>query len=42
MNENLFSPKPNINLIFHSDRGSQYNSYAFKDLLSKYKIIQSS
>ena len=33
--------KPNANLIFHSDRGCQYNSYAFKALLSKYKIIQS-
>ena len=33
--------KPNANLIFHSDRGCQYNSYAFKALLSKHKIIQS-
>ncbi len=33
--------KPNANLIFHSDRGCQYNSYAFKTLLSKYNIIQS-
>ena len=28
-------------LIFHSDRGSQYASYDFKDLLDKYQIQQS-
>ena len=33
--------KPNANLIFHSDRGCQYNSYAFKALLAKYKFVQS-
>lgn len=32
--------KPN-NLIFHSDRGSQYTSTAFRKLLDKYNVVQS-
>jgi putative transposase len=33
--------KPNKNCIFHSDRGSQYASIEFRNLLSKHKVIQS-
>ncbi len=33
--------KPKFNLIFHSDRGSQYASNMFRDLLEKYSITQS-
>ena len=32
---------PAENLIFHSDRGSQYGSIAFRDLLKKFEITQS-
>lgn len=32
---------PGENLIFHSDQGSQYTSYAFRQLLKKWKITQS-
>lgn len=33
--------KPQAGLIWHTDRGSQYASYAHKDLLEQYGIIQS-
>jgi putative transposase len=33
--------KPRPGLIFHSDRGSQYCSYAFRELLAKNEIRQS-
>ena len=33
--------KPEVGLIFHSDRGSQYSSGEFRRLLKKHKIIQS-
>ena len=33
--------KPEVELIFHSDRGSQYASIDFRRLLKKYEIIQS-
>ena len=33
--------KPNENLIFHSDRGSQYTAYAFQELLKKCNVKQS-
>jgi transposase InsO family protein len=33
--------KPGASLIFHSDRGSQYASYRFRDLLTQYSITQS-
>jgi putative transposase len=33
--------RPNKNCIFHSDRGSQYASIEFRNLLSKHKVIQS-
>jgi len=33
--------KPNLGLIFHSDRGSQYASYEVRKLLQKYQILQS-
>lgn len=32
---------PGENLMFHSDQGSQYTSYAFRQLLKKLKITQS-
>lgn len=32
---------PGASLIFHSDRGSQYASYRFRDLLAQHGIIQS-
>jgi transposase InsO family protein len=32
---------PDNNLIFHSDRGSQYASYRFRNLLASYNITQS-
>jgi transposase InsO family protein len=33
--------KPQAGLIWHTDRGSQYASYAHKDLLEQYWIVQS-
>ena len=33
--------KPQAGLIWHTDRGSQYASYAHKDLLEQYGIVQS-
>jgi transposase InsO family protein len=33
--------QPNAGLIHHSDRGSQYSSKDFKDLLVKYCIVAS-
>ena len=33
--------KPSSSLIFHSDRGSQYSSFAFRKILDSYGIIQS-
>ena len=32
---------PEAGLIFHSDRGTQYASYAFRDLLDRYGFVQS-
>lgn len=32
---------PNRGIIFHSDRGSQYTSSTFRELLKKYGIVQS-
>ena len=32
---------PPLGLVWHTDRGSQYASYAHKDLLQEYGIIQS-
>jgi len=37
----LLTRKPENGLIFHSDRGSQYASYEFRDLLTKHGIVQS-
>jgi len=37
----LLTRKPEKGLIFHSDRGSQYASYEFRDLLKSREIIQS-
>jgi transposase InsO family protein len=37
----LLTRKPEKGLIFHSDRGSQYASYEFRDLLKSHEIIQS-
>jgi putative transposase len=33
--------KPEAGLIFHSDRGTQYASYAFRDLLDRYGFVPS-
>jgi putative transposase len=33
--------KPEAGLIFHSDRGTQYASYAFRDLMDRYGFLQS-
>jgi len=33
--------KPGVGLIFHSDRGTQYASYAFRDLLDRYGFVPS-
>ncbi len=33
--------KPSYGLIHHSDRGSQYCSYAYRDLLKSHNVIQS-
>ena len=33
--------KPEVGLIFHSDRASQYARYAFWDLLDRYGLVQS-
>jgi transposase InsO family protein len=32
---------PDAGLIFHSDRGTQYTSYAFRDLMDRYGFVQS-
>ena len=32
---------PDAGLIFHSDRGTQYASYAFRDLMEQYGFVQS-
>jgi len=37
----IISRKPPQGLIWHTDRGSQYASYAHKDLLQQYNITQS-
>ena len=41
LNMALISRKPPKGLIWHTDRGSQYASYAHKDLLQQHGIIQS-
>ncbi|MCK9223257.1 MAG: IS3 family transposase [Limnochordia bacterium] len=41
MNKAITNERPLEGLIFHSDRGSQYASYAFRDLLSEKNIQQS-
>ena len=33
--------KPEAGLIFHSDRGTQYASYAFRDLMDRYGFVPS-
>ena len=37
----LTSRRPAAGLIFHSDRGSQYTSTAFRDLLARHQVRQS-
>jgi putative transposase len=37
----ITNERPAAGLIFHSDRGSQYASYDFQDLLREYQIRQS-
>jgi len=37
----IMNRKPDENLIFHSDRGSQYASYEFREVLKQNKMIQS-
>jgi transposase InsO family protein len=41
LNMALISRKPSKRLIWHTDRGSQYASYAHKDLLKQNGIKQS-
>ena len=41
LNMAIVNRQPPKGLIWHSDRGSQYASYAHRDLLGKYSIIQS-
>lgn len=41
MNQALQHERPSKGLIFHSDRGSQYASYDYQDLLRSYGIRQS-
>jgi transposase InsO family protein len=33
--------KPKAGVLFHSDRGTQYTSYAFRDLMEQHGFIQS-
>lgn len=33
--------RPEAGLIFHSDRGTQYASYAFRNIMDKYGFVQS-
>lgn len=37
----LTSRRPAPGLIFHSDRGSQYTSHAFRELLARHQLLQS-
>lgn len=37
----ILDRKPEAGLIFHSDRGSQYSSIGFREVLKKHRIIQS-
>lgn len=37
----LAERKPNEGLVFHSDQGTQYTAYAFRQLLAKHRITQS-
>lgn len=41
LNQTLRLEKPPEGLIFHSDRGSQYASYDYQDLLREHGIRQS-
>jgi len=41
LNMDIQRCKPNKSLIWHTDRGSQYDSYEHKNLLKKHGIIQS-
>lgn len=41
LNMAVLRRKPKSDLIFHSDRGSQYASNMFRDLSEKYSITQS-
>jgi transposase InsO family protein len=33
--------RPQSGVLFHSDRGTQYTSYAFRDLMERYGFVQS-
>lgn len=33
--------RPRSGVMFHSDRGTQYTSYAFRDLMERYGFVQS-
>ena len=37
----LRNRKPERGVMFHSDRGTQYASYAFRDLMERYGFVQS-
>ena len=37
----LVHRKPERGIIFHSDRGSQYTSSSFREILNNYGIVQS-
>ena len=41
MNMAITNERPPEGVIFHSDRGSQYASYDFQDLLRENRILQS-
>ena len=41
LNMAILHRKPPTGLLWHTDRGSQYASYAHKDLLQKHNIVQS-
>lgn len=41
LNQAIFNRRPKVGLILHSDRGTQYTSFQYKDFTSKYGFVLS-